>query len=274
MNNNFRVVFYLRSNYKTKDGKKPIEIRLYHRSERIALGASGFFADPEKWDSKKGRLIGRTGEVAKINNQLEHIEVDLMHIFRRLEFSDNLSLDLIKSTYLQKKDDSTSFVAFFDEFIQKAKSEIGKERSYASYQKFNVLRNHFVSFLQARYQRKDIDLSELSYPIIKELENYLLTDGKCCHNTVMRMMGFFKTITLRAQRLGKLDHDPFVDFKIRFQKTDRGFLTEEEIQTIIAKKFPTPRLEAVRDIFIFSGQAEIPVHLLNFGIRSVKNSGV
>ena len=33
---------------------------------------------------------------------------------------------------------------------------------------------------------------------------------------------------------------------------DRGFLTDEEIQVIMKKEFPTQRLEQVRDVFIFS----------------------
>ena len=35
------------------------------------------------------------------------------------------------------------------------------------------------------------------------------------------------------------------------KEVETEFLTEEEIQTIYAKKFRTPRLELVRDIFIF-----------------------
>jgi len=63
-------------------------------------------------------------------------------------------------------------------------------------------------------------------------------------------MGNFKTI--RAHRLCLLEQDPFVNFKIRFKKVDRGFLTDEEIEMLMQKEFNVPRLALVRDIFIFS----------------------
>ena len=55
---NFRVCFYLRSNYKTNDGKTPVLIRLYLQKERITLGSASCAVDANKWDSKKGRVKG------------------------------------------------------------------------------------------------------------------------------------------------------------------------------------------------------------------------
>lgn len=49
-----------------------------------------------------------------------------------------------------------------------------------------------------------------------------------------------------------MTHDPFIHHHFHLEQVDRGFLTDEEIQRIMQKEFATPRLEAVRDIFIFS----------------------
>lgn len=49
-----------------------------------------------------------------------------------------------------------------------------------------------------------------------------------------------------------MDNDPFTGFKIHFAPTDRGFLTDVEIEALMKKEFPVKRLEVVRDIFIFS----------------------
>ena len=49
-----------------------------------------------------------------------------------------------------------------------------------------------------------------------------------------------------------MKQDPFVNYKIRFEKVDRGFLTDEEIEKLIKKEFSIKRLEQVRDIFVFS----------------------
>ena len=46
--------------------------------------------------------------------------------------------------------------------------------------------------------------------------------------------------------------DPFVNYKIRLKRVDRGYLTEHELQKILKKKFTCSRLEQVRDVFIFA----------------------
>lgn len=255
MNKKFRVSFYLRGGYegKNKTGLVPLRLRIHLNSERMEVGSTGIKVDPEIWDSKRSRCVDdRTTEVQKINRELDRIESDLLHLFRRNEFNENLSLDLIKSEYLGKKEVSESFIEFYDEFLVGVKAEVGNNRCYASYQKFNVLKKHFVTFLWTRYKRKDLMMNELTFKIISDLENYLLTDGKCKHNTVMRMMGNFKTITIRALKMGKLKQDPYAHYKIHFNQTNRDFLSDAEIKTLMSKKFEIPRMEHVRDIFVFS----------------------
>lgn len=46
--------------------------------------------------------------------------------------------------------------------------------------------------------------------------------------------------------------DPFENYKIRLQKVDRGYLTEEEIEKIHKLNLVSERLEHVCDLFIFS----------------------
>lgn len=56
------------------------------------------------------------------------------------------------------------------------------------------------------------------------------------------------------------------NYKIKLKKVDRGYLTEEELTKIMIKKFPTKRLEQVRDVFLFScftGLAYIDVKRLS-----------
>ena len=65
-------------------------------------------------------------------------------------------------------------------------------------------------------------------------------------------MKFFKTVVIFAQKCGVLTHDPFAQHRFHLESVDRGFLTDDEITRIMEKEFSTPRLESVRDIFIFS----------------------
>lgn len=44
----FRIVFYLRSNYKNKDGLLPVMIRIYLNNERFPIGLSGIAVNPKQ----------------------------------------------------------------------------------------------------------------------------------------------------------------------------------------------------------------------------------
>ena len=61
-----------------------------------------------------------------------------------------------------------------------------------------------------------------------------------------------------AQKSGLSFLDPFNNFRFNFDKTDRGYLTQEEIDTIYHKEFQSKRLEQVRDAFIFSCYTGLP----------------
>lgn len=249
---NFKVVFYLRANYVRRDGKSSIRTRIYLNSERLELGATGQYIEGKYWNASGGRCKSRTAQALCVNSELDRIESDIIHIFRRMEFQETLSLEKIRNEYLGLDRPKHSFMEFYKQFVEDAKNEIGTVRSYASYQKFNVLLKHFTNFLLKKYNRKDIMLAELNYGYISAFESYLKTEAGQSHNTTMRQMRNFKTVIIKACKLGLLEHDPFVDFKFKFKQVDRGFLTDDEIKRLIQKDFSIQRLEQVRDIFVFS----------------------
>ena len=92
----------------------------------------------------------------------------------------------------------------------------------------------------------------ISPMFITDFELYLRTACKCGYNTTAKFMQFFKRIIIIARNNGILVGDPFASYKIRLEKVDRGYLTEDEIKIILKKKMVSERLEHVRDLFVFS----------------------
>ena len=101
----FRAVFYLRSNYVNKEGKTPVMLRIYLNNERLSIGSTGIAVQQSQWDSEKERLKGRTTEVLSTNLELDNIQSGLQTIFKKLEMTDAISLERIKSEYLGKKEE-------------------------------------------------------------------------------------------------------------------------------------------------------------------------
>lgn len=269
MNNNFRVSFYLAGKSKAKkDGKRPILYRIHLGSERADMGATGYAVDDKKWDTKAGRINGTAGNDRFINKELETKEGDLRAIFRKFEFSDKLSLDLIRSEYLhQPEEDSETFLPYLDAYIEKRAEEVGHGLTPASLQKYKVTRRRFTEYLNEKVKRKDLLFTEIDHQLIAGFEHYLKTEVEMANNTAMRMLKTFKTVILEAISEGLITKDPYRGIKMHMDPVDRGFLTDEEIQALMSHDFDIKRLEQVRDVFVFScftGLAYIDVAQLKY----------
>ena len=248
----FRVVFYLRSNYVNKEGKTSVMLRIYLNNERISLGSTGISVKSCQWDKEKERIKGRTTEALNTNLQLDNIASGLQSIFRRIEMSDVVSLERIKSEFLGKKEEIDTLMQLFEKHNGDVAKQVGVSVGKATLQKYNVCKRHFSEFLEKQYKRSDLKLTELTYVVIREFDLYLRTEVGQNANTATKTMKTFKTITLLGQKMGVLLHDPFMNHRFHIEPVNRGFLTDEEILLIANKDLGISRLELVRDIFIFS----------------------
>ena len=248
----FRVVFYLRSNYVNKEGKTSVMLRIYLNNERLSLGSTGISVKSSQWDKEKERIKGRTTEALNTNLQLDNIASELQSIFRRIEMSDVVSLERIKSEFLGKKEEIDTLMQLFEKHNGDVAKQVGVSVGKATLQKYNVCKRHFSEFLEKQYKRSDLKLTELTYVVIREFDLYLRTEVGQNPNTATKTMKTFKTITLLGQKMGVLLHDPFMNHRFHIEPVNRGFLTDEEILLIAHKQINIPRLELIRDIFIFS----------------------
>lgn len=271
----FKVSYYVRSNYENKQGKSPLMIRIFLNGEMLNVGSSGIYIDKKLWNNSTNRVKGRGSESLNLNAQLDNISNSLQMIFKKHEFDEDLTLDKIKSIFLGKNKVKTTFVEFYDKYLEDIKAQVGAGKSIALYHKYSAARSHFVNFLHAKYGRKDLMPGELTHLIIHDFEIYLKTVVSLKSNSATKTLKFFKTVVIFAQKCGMMTHDPFLNHHFHLEPVDRGFLTDEEIQRIMQKDFEIPRLEMVRDVFIFScfcGLAYIDVvHLTQENIITLDN---
>ena len=216
------------------------------------IGSSGLSVNRSKWDPKFSRMKGRTNDALSFNLQLDNITASLHQIFQQHEKDEDISLAIIKNIYLGNVEKTDTFLQLFNKYNNDLKLLIGKTKSKATYQKYEVTRKRFTNFLKYKYHRDDIKMGELNHIMLHDFEIYLKTVAACSANTTAKFLSLLKTIVLFAQRSGMMIHNPFENYKITVKKVDRGYLTEEELTRILEKEFAIKRLEQVRDVFIFS----------------------
>ena len=252
MKSTFRILFYLKRSGQKSNGNVPIMGRITVNGQAVQFGAK-VEIKPDYWSVKAGKAIGKTNEVQQVNAILESIKSTLTKIYRDLqERENNVTPEKIKNIFFGIETKHQTLLDLFARHNDDVRKLVGISKSKATYQKYEVTRKHLTNFIRERYNLSDISLKEINHMFISDFEVYLLTTASCNSNTTAKFMQFLKRIIIIARNNGWVQQDPFANYKIRINKVDRGYLTQEEIEIIMQKTFVSKRLEQVRDIFIFS----------------------
>ena len=240
-------------------------IRLCLDRDRLCIGTTGITIDPTLWDKDYQKVKGRTTVALQVNKKFEGIRTELQGIADKLELENTLSLDKVKAAYQHEDVEYNTIGQLFDKYISNVKAKTGTTLSETSYHKYELCRKRFMEMLEAKYHCKDMLLRELNPTVIEDYYIYLTTSVGHCNNTAVKTMKTVRTVILHGIKMGVLHNDPYLGVHLHMDDVDRGYLTEEEIKTIMEKQFDLERLERTRDLFIFScftGLAYIDVKAL------------
>ena len=252
MKSTFSILFYLKRNGQKGNGNMPIMGRITVNGQAVQFSAK-VEIKPDYWNVKAGKAIGKASVVQEVNAILESTKTTMTKIYRDLqERETNITPERIKNVFFGIEVRHQMLLELFKRHNEDVKKLIGISKSKATYQKYEVTRKHLTNFIKEKYNVSDISLKEINNMFISDFEVYLLTTAGCKSNTTAKFMQFFKRIIIIAKSNGWIYTDPFANYKIRIAKVDRGYLTQEQLNVMIGKKFVSKRLELVRDIFVFS----------------------
>lgn len=250
--NTFKVMFVIRRNQVNRDGKCSIVIRITVNGEYERLNST-LSIEPELWDSKAAKAIGRTQKILDFNKRIEEIRYVLQdHYYELQKTHGYVTAEMVKNAYMGVTAKAESLMPIYDEFLAETKKMIGINRSDKTYQKYERCKRRVVEFMKVKYNRTDIPLRELKPKFLTDFAVFLANTYKCKQNTVYKFLQLLRMVIIKAQRDGISFPDPYLSYKMTQEKVDRGYLSEEEVLSIATKEISIPRLDQVRDVFIFA----------------------
>ncbi len=131
-------------------------------------------------------------------------------------------------------------------------SLVGKDYAVSTIKKYKTARNAMKKYLKLRYKADDIKLDQLDFQFIREYEVYLKADYNVKNNTAVQMVRKVRTVVRLAYELGWIQRNPFLAHRMKLDEVHRDYLTSDEMRQMSVKKFHPPRLNIVRDMFLFS----------------------
>lgn len=252
MKSTFKVAYYLKGNAIKKDGTAPIVSRITINGN-ISQFSTKLYAKPELWSVDKGKMKGQTLNAKRTNTLLDEIKARIHNIYHELVVYDReVSSEIIKNKFLGISRESETFLSLFDEHNNQMSELVGISCSKSIYQKYCLVRKILAVFIKEKYNLSDIAFHSINYSFITKFEIFLRVEYNYSTNTVAKTMQRFKKIFLIAKNNGKIKKDPFANYTIKTEKTNREYLSDDELKLILSKKFQNKRLEQVRDIFLFS----------------------
>ena len=245
--NTFSTLFWLKL-ASAKNGRAPLYARITVNGKRSELSLKRKVPISD-WDTNKNRLKGFSDESRSVNGYLEQVQVKLFDCYQKLQ-SDNklVTSDIIKAHFLGNTEThrSLSDIIEYHNVHMKDTLRWGTQKNYYTTHRYILL------FLKQKHKTADIYLSELSYRFIIDFECFLRHQNTMGNNTVMKHIERLRKMTTLAHKMEWIDKDPFIKFEARYERKERTFLTEEELQGIENKEFLIQRLQLIKDLFVFS----------------------
>lgn len=261
--NTFGIHFVLRGN-RGKEGQSAIYVRIVVNKSRSELSLKKSVSNHE-WNEAKGMAKPKNESLKSLNSYLEEIRSRLTNSYQEFILEKTfVNADAVKNRFLgiEEQKYSLNILVDYHNLHMIEVLAAGTMKNYYTTQKY------LKEFIAKQLKKDDLYLTELNYEFITLFEYFLRKHQPIDHqkgmtnNGVMKHLERFRKVIRLGVKMEWLEKDPFVMFKLKFNKFERGFLTNDELQAIEMKEINIARIQFARDVFVFScytGMAYIDV---------------
>lgn len=251
MKQTFNVLFFIRKTKLKKSGDTPIMLRITIEGQLVEMQLKRD-VKPNFWNQNKERCTGKDSTSLEINRYLESVKLRLFEIHRKMEEEGKyISSMEIKRKFLGLDEEHKMLFQVFQDHNDKCRELIGKDYAKVTISRFDTCLKYMKEMALKQYHLKDIPLKEVNHAFIQDYIHFLKVEKNLSENTLIRYMKVIKKITNMALANEWMTKNPFVNIKFHEQEVHKEFLTKEELETLRTKDFDIPRLDLVRDIFLF-----------------------
>ncbi|EMR00622.1 site-specific integrase [Cesiribacter andamanensis] len=251
--NTFGISFFIKK-YKRKGEQAPLYARITVDGKSLDLSLKRK-APLHNWDEGKGTVKGNKEEIRTLAAYLEQVRNRLYDCRQELEKERRLlTAEAIKQRYLGEDESGKTL----EELMQYHAEEMKEELAPGTQKNYHTTCKYVRLLLKEKYKTSDLYLEELNYKFIRDFEKFVKnrkpTDHHkaCGQNGAMKHIERLRKMINLALKEEWISRDPFLKFKAKFEKKERGYLSLEELERIEQKHFSVQRLALVRDLFVFS----------------------
>jgi site-specific recombinase XerD len=249
----FSILFWIYST-RAKNNLTNIYVRITVNGKRVNISLKQK-VNVDTWDTQRQKVKGNAQTARTINHYLNEVKAGLVQSYRDLKSENRvLTPKLIKARYLNEDRKIHSL----KDIIEYHNTTMASKLCEKTMCHYRTSQKYVFEYITKKYKSSDIYLQELDYEFVLGFENFLRRynpnhyQKKIGNNAVMKHIQRIRRIVTLAFHMEWIDRDPFVKFKPKLEKRERGFLTDAELKSIENLSISIERLSVVRDLFIFS----------------------
>ena len=248
----FSILFYIKRKKLLKNGDAPVYMRVTVDG-RFLEASLKRGVNPKVWNEKKQRSTGRDRLSLELNDYLDDTLAKLLKIHQR--FTDEKKV-INPKTILDEWNGKIEKPKMLCEVFKEDNLKYRQRLEIGDVVLNTVLRNeraerYLGEFIRKRYKADDIPFSSIDNAFVRDFHLFLRVDKKQEQNTANKYCKILKRIVTLALDNKWMEINPFQGMRFQAKATNRQFLTEKELATIMNKTFTLERLNVVRDIFVF-----------------------
>jgi integrase len=227
-----------------KDGKFQIYFRFIHE-RKVKYLRTGLSIEEPYWDNNKGRVKANYPNSHRINLHLNVLLIELQDNFYKEQQKSN-SIDYNKILFLKNTNKKIDFFKYCEPIVQSYKIK-GLNKS-----------NTIVTALKhlKRFNKSNsLEIKDFNYSFVRKFEFYLREERKLKGKTIYTLFKLYKLIfkQIVIDKIIPYSSNPFLNYKVKTEKSQRAFLNELEIKKLIELDLSkNSKEEITRDLFIFA----------------------
>lgn len=235
----------LRNDKIKKDGTAPIHF-LIIKDRRKSKVTSGIFVDPKYWNADKGVVKPGAPNSSRINAFLKNKLAELQdHIIEQETLNKSITAKKLKKEIYGEAPTN-----FFD-FVKEVLAVYEKQNKIGTHDRTQAIVNKIKEF----HGSETLFFQEITPEFLDKYDSYCRKTWENKTNTIHANLKFIRKVYNDAIRMDKVDmkDNPFLKYKLKTEKTNRNFLTEDELTTFASFKCtPGTRMELHQDMFVFA----------------------
>ncbi|HEY9168814.1 MAG TPA: site-specific integrase [Lutibacter sp.] len=249
----FSILIWINSS-RAKDNEAEIFARVTVNQRRVNISLKKKI-NIDSWDKAKSRVKGTGQDARIINGYIEQSQAALFQAYQDLKAERKMiTAEAVKSRFLGTDQQHYSLQNIIDYHNDNHAHKLNK----ATLGLYKTTQSYLLEFVKKEFGTSDIYLRDLNYSFVIKFDNFLraykLSRNKkrILGNTIIKHIQRLRKMVTMAFHIEWIDRDPFVKYKPVFEKSEREFLSQAELQNIENYETDIERLNIVKDLFIFS----------------------